>query len=171
VNKGSNGTLHTDERLERAFQIAFPYLNQRERTESEVRHRLASEGIAGPALEQAIAGLIEQGLIDDARYARLFTEDKRELEGWGSDRIRRTLLERGVERDAIERALGEGDGDRGTELERALALLRRRFPRPPRERRERDRALGVLLRKGYDSELAVEALGAYALHAEDPELR
>jgi regulatory protein len=169
VNTASSGALHTDERLERAFQIAYRYLDRRERTQAEVRHRLAREGISGGVLEQAIAGLIEQGVIDDARYARLFTEDKRELEGWGSDRIRRTLLERGVERDVIERALSGEDGD--SELERALALLRRRFPAPPRERRERDRALGVLLRKGYDSELAVEALGAYALQAQDPELR
>ena len=49
-----------------------------------------------------------------------------------------------------------------SELDRALALLRRRFPSPPRDRRERDRALGVLIRKGYDSELALDALAAHA---------
>jgi regulatory protein len=161
--------LHTDEQLERALQTAYHYLNRRERTHEEVRHRLAGEGIGGAVLEQAIAGLVEQGLLDDARYARLFVEDKRELEGWGMDRIRRTLLERGVDREVVEEALRGGDGD--DELERAMVLLRRRFPTPPRERRERDRALGVLLRKGYDGDLAVEALGAYARTAEDPELR
>ena len=49
-----------------------------------------------------------------------------------------------------------------SELDRALELLRRRFPAPPRDRRERNRALGVMLRKGYDSELALDALAAYA---------
>jgi hypothetical protein len=38
---------------------------------------------------------------------------------------------------------------------------------PPRERRERERALGVLLRKGYESELALDALSAYAHDADD----
>ena len=47
----------------------------------------------------------------------------------------------------------EHDDGADAELERALALLRRRFPSPPRERRDRDRALAVLLRKGYDTEL------------------
>ena len=47
----------------------------------------------------------------------------------------------------------------------ALVLLRRRFPEPPTGRRERDRAMGMMLRKGYDSELAVEALAAYAREA------
>jgi regulatory protein len=153
--------------LERALQIAHRFLNRRERTEAEVRCRLADDGIDGTALDQAIASLIEHGLLDDVRYARLFTEDKRELEGWGCDRIRRALLERGVARDVVEQALRGVDSD--SERERALALLRRRFPTPPRARRDRDRALGMLLRKGYDSDLAVDALGIYARDAEDSE--
>ena len=50
----------------------------------------------------------------------------------------------------------------GGELARALELLGRRFPEPPRERRDRDRALGMLLRKGYEHELAVDAVNAHA---------
>jgi regulatory protein len=169
VNAGPQSLLDTGDRQQRALQIAYRYLNRRERTQAEVRRRLASDGVDGPAIEATIANLSEQGLLDDARFARLFIEDKRELEDWGSDRIRRALLERGIERGIVEQALRDDDGD--SELTRALALLRRRFPTPPRDRRERDRALGVLLRKGYDSELAVEALGAYARDAEESELR
>jgi regulatory protein len=59
-----------------------------------------------------------------------------------------------------------GEGPEGglvdTELDRALGLLRRRFSIPPRDRRERDRALGVLIRKGYDPDLALDAITAYA---------
>jgi SOS response regulatory protein OraA/RecX len=49
-----------------------------------------------------------------------------------------------------------------TELDRALAVLRLRFPTAPRDRRERDRAISVLLRKGYDSDVALDALTAHA---------
>ena len=65
------------------------------------------------------------------------------------------------DRDLIEAAVAN-DGDAGSEMDRALEILRRRFPSPPRERRDRDRALGVLLRKGYDAELALDALTAHA---------
>jgi regulatory protein len=164
-----NAGLDTSHRLQRALEIAYRYLDRRERTQAELHGRLAREDLDGATVEEAIATLIEQGLLDDTRYARLLVEDKRELEGWGNDRIRRTLLERGVEPDVVEQALRGDEGD--SELERALALLRRRFPEPPRERRERDRALGVLLRKGYDSELAVEALAVYARNADDVDLR
>jgi regulatory protein len=91
-------------------------------------------------------------------------EDKRELEQWGSDRIRRTLLARGIDRALIEDVLTEGasTGGVGSELDRALAVLRQRFAIPPQGRRERERALGLLLRKGYEPELALDALYAHA---------
>ena len=136
------------------FAVAFRYLNRRERTVSEMRGHLLDRGIGTEAAEDVIDELREQGYLDDARYARVFTQDKRTLEQWGNERIRRALLDRGVDRELIDEALGE---DRG-ELGRAVALLRGRFPGPPRDRLERERALGVLLRKGYDAELALDAL-------------
>jgi regulatory protein len=150
--------------LQRALELAYRYLNRRERTETEVQARLEQAGISAPVTQEALDELRGHGVVDDQRFARLFVEDKRSLGQWGADRIRRTLLARGLDRDLIEHALdGDGDGDGGEgELERALELLRSRFPEPPRDRRERDRALGVMLRKGYDSEIAVDALAAHA---------
>jgi regulatory protein len=156
--------LGTDEQLQRALDLAYAFLNRRDRTISEVRSQLERNGIGAELTEASIATLIDQGYLNDARFARLFVADKRELEQWGSERIRRGLLSRGIERDLAEAALQRTRDDEPpeeTELDRALALLRRRFPSPPSDRRERDRALGVLVRKGYDSELALDALAAH----------
>jgi regulatory protein len=159
-----------DEKFQRALDLGCAYLNCRERTVSEVRAQLERKGVSSELIDAALLTFAEQGFLDDERFAQLFVSDKRELEQWGSERIRRGLLARGVDRELAERALtpgapGDGAGagaEEPTELERALELLRRRFPTPPRERRERDRALGMLLRKGYESELALDALSAYA---------
>jgi regulatory protein len=143
------------------LQLAYRYLNRRDRTEGEVRKHLAGKGVDDGAVEAAIETLRDQGYVDDARYARLFAEDKRALEGWGAERIRGTLASRGIDRDLIDEAVA-ADGGTETEMERALEILRRRFPSPPRERRDRDRALAVLLRKGYDPDLALDALTVHA---------
>ncbi len=145
--------------VERALAVAYAFLNRRERTEAEVRQRLARDEVEASVIDEAVSTLQEQRYLDDDRYARLFVQDRRELDGWGVERIRRTLSERGIDSETIERTVVD---ERDAELERALTLLRRRFPDPPRDRRERDRALGVMLRKGYDSEVAVDALRAYA---------
>jgi regulatory protein len=143
--------------------LAYRYLNRRERTASEVRQRLEREALDSATVTETIATLTEQGYLDDSRFARVFTEDKRHLEQWGSDRIRRSLRERGLDAELIETALGQQTTE--SELEQALELLRRRFSVPPADRRERDRALGLLLRKGYEMELALDALSAFSREA------
>jgi regulatory protein len=159
--------LGIDERLARPLELSYAYLNRRERTVGEVRGHLQQKGIAGDLIDASIRTLTDQGYLDDRRFAQMFVADKRALEHWGSERIRIRLQARGIDRDLAEAALlgGVDDGDPDTELERALEVLRRRYASAPRDRRERERALGVLLRRGYDSELALEALAAYARDA------
>ncbi len=154
-----------EERLQRGLELSFAYLNRRERSEQELRAQLERKGVSAQTAEACLAQLTAQGYVDDGRYALMFVHDKRELEGWGSERIRRGLAERGIAGDRIETALAEHEAQWAggeSELDRALALVARRFPTPPRERRERDRALGMLIRKGFAPELALDALTAYA---------
>ncbi|MDQ2896038.1 MAG: recombination regulator RecX [Actinomycetota bacterium] len=153
-----------EERLQRGLELSFAYLNHRERSEQELRARLERKGVSAETAEACLSELTVQGYVDDGRYALMFVHDKRELEGWGSERIRRGLAQRGIGRELIDAALAEHETQWAggeSELDRALALLARRFPIPPRERRERDRALGALIRKGFESELALDALTAY----------
>lgn len=149
---------------ERALELAYAYLNPRERTEAELRRHLERQGVDPGVGERALAWLREQGAVDDARYARLFAQDKRDLQQWGSERITRALLERGIEPELVAATVDAAAGE--TELDRAVALLRRRYPAPPGDRRGRERALGLLLRKGYDHELALDALARHAGAAE-----
>jgi regulatory protein len=158
-----------EERQAQALAWALAHVNRRERTTAEVRAHLVRKGVSEATAEAVLEELVTQRLLDDARFAEMFVADKRTLEQWGSERIRRGLAERGVDRGLAERVLAAADEtgtaageEPRTELDRALELLRRRFPNPPRERRDRDRALSMLMRKGYESELALDALAAHA---------
>ena len=149
----------------RGFGLAYAFLNKRERTAAEVRARLERGEVAGEEIERVMVELLELGYLDDARYARVFTEDKRNLEAWGNERIARSLRDRGIARDLIETVLaqdgrgGGGDGEcAGSELERAIGLLDQRCPLGPAQPRDRERAFGVLARKGYESETAADAV-------------
>jgi regulatory protein len=148
-----------EERLQHALDVAYRYLGHRDRTVAEVRRRLEAEQVQTAVLDEAIAALERQGYLDDARYAHRFAEDRRTIDAWGAERIERRLLAVGVEPGLITAALDERDA--GEELEAALAVLRRRFPRAPSDDRDRERALGVLVRKGYDLELAYDAVRAF----------
>jgi regulatory protein len=160
TGRGEQDPADAAARVDQAIAAAYRYLNRRERTQAEMRAHLERAGFGPADVQQAIRALVEDGQLDDARFARLFLQDKRELEGWGSDRIRQVLVARGVDPDLIETVLAEPGA--GEEMERALELLRRRFPTPAWDRGDRERALGVLLRKGYDADLALEAITAHA---------
>ena len=146
--------------LQYARDVAWRALNRRDRSVEEMRTTLAAKRVEPAAIDQVVAELAVYGHLDDARYAQRFTEDRRRLDAWGAERIARRLRMLGVAAEHIERASAEeGEED---EMERAVALLRRRFPQPPADDRERARALGLLVRRGYESEAAYEAIRRYA---------
>src|SRR3954469_14566901 len=152
-----------ERRREEAFDAAWRFLARRERTEAEVRARLERNDVEPALVQTVLDELRDGGYIDDAGYAQRFAEDRRNLDGWGAERIERRLSELGVARELIRAALA-GDGGHD-ELDAAYELLARRFPRPPDTPRERERALGFLVRKGYELELAYDALRRHAAAA------
>ncbi len=156
---GPLGDLDPEIRLQHALDLAYRHLARRDRTVVEIRRHLAARGVEEATVVRAVRELERQGYLDDARYARRFTEDRRALDDWGGERIERSLLSAGVEPDLIADALSTR-GAAG-ELEAAVELLRRRLPSPPSDARERNRALGLLARRGYELELAHDAIRRY----------
>jgi regulatory protein len=152
-------TAGPHECLEHALDVAYRYLGHRDRTVAEMRGRLDAEGVQPAVVEEAVAELERQGYLDDARYARRFAEDRRTIDAWGTERIERRLLTVGVDPALIAAALDERGATE--ELEAALAVLRRRFPNAPSDDRSRERALGLLVRRGYELDLAYDAVRAF----------
>ena len=77
------------------------------------------------AIEYALGELRDAGALDDERFARLFAEDKRSIDGWGAARIDRELRRRAC------RPPGRGERgrhDRDDELRAAVQLLGEKVP-------------------------------------------
>lgn len=143
-------------RLQHALDLAFRYLGRRDRTVLEMRRYLEGKRVEPDTIDAALQQLERERYVDDARFARQFADDKRLLDEWGADRIERRLLALGVPAGLVRDAVAERD--RSGELDAAIALLCRRFPLLGDDPRDRRRAYGVLVRKGYDQELAWEAI-------------
>ena len=152
-----------DARLRRALDFAYRYLNRRDRSVAEVRRHLEAKRCEPAAIDAAVAELAELGYLDDARHAQRFAEDRRALDGWGPERIEQRLAASGVAREHVEAALAARDPQ--ADLEAAVELVRRRFPGPLAGDRERDRALRLLVRRGYDLDLAYDAIRAHGRRA------
>jgi regulatory protein len=141
-----------------ALELALRALGRRERSTVELRSWLAERGVADEEVDATVAHLEGIGELDDARFARRYAEDKQELAGWGGERIRAALLQRGVGPEHIEAALAADPESR--QVERAAALLVRRGEALDTAR-DRERALGYLTRRGYGYEVAHAAIRAF----------
>jgi regulatory protein len=143
------------ERATDAFEVALAALRRRERTTAELGAWLAERGYGSEEIETTITRLTEVGELDDDRFARRYAEDKRELRGWGAERIREALASRGIPSALVEATL-EADSH-GAQVGRASDLLARRG-QPLDDDPDRARALGYLTRRGYEYEVAYEAI-------------
>jgi regulatory protein len=109
-------------------------------------------------IDEVVAELERTHVLDDARYAEQFTEDRRSLSGWGPERIELELARRGIPTELIEPALARRS--REDELAAASQLLAERFA-GLEDDRARNRAWQLLVRRGFDSELAYDAVRSH----------
>ena len=146
---------------ERVMGDAYRLLGHRARSREELRRRLLAKEHDEHAVDEALERLAADGFLDDAAFARSYVADKRQLQSWGSERIRRGLRELGVDAASIDEALGRrdaGGGEEGDELDRALGVLRRRgAPEQPLDAARR-RAFQALQRRGFSSSVAYAAV-------------
>lgn len=147
---------------ERVMADAYRLLGHRARSRAELRARLIEKGHEETVVAAALDRLAGDGLLDDAEFARRYVADKRGLSGWGSGRIRRGLAELGVAPEVIDAELEESREGRGEELERALAVLRRRgAPVPPLDAARR-KGYQALVRRGFTGDVAYAAVRRWA---------
>jgi len=102
-------TLAGLDRSQGCLNAALRLLGYRPRSEAEIRQRLFKRGYDSAATEKALARLKEQGLIDDAAFAR-FWKDNRESFRPRSRRLTALELRRkGLPGDVIETVVLEID--------------------------------------------------------------
>ena len=135
-------------------QRALGLLARREHSRAELRRKLSGPDTLPGELEALLDGLVESGLLSDARYAEVFVRSRIER-GHGPLRIHRDLRQRGVDDGLARDALAEADVDW---RERLAEVHRKRFgTAPPADRREQARRARFLAQRGFDGD-AIRAL-------------
>jgi regulatory protein len=140
-----------------ARRVAADLLSRRPWTSAMLAARLRRRGATAEVAALVVAELTARGHIDDARFARHWVE-ARAARGYGVGRLRSELAARGVARPVIDTALAALDP--GTELERVLAVARRRLDAVQRAAPDRAarRLRDYLLRRGYAAPVVAQVV-------------
>jgi regulatory protein len=140
---------------ERAWQRALRLLAVHDRSEHEIRSRLAAQGASPSVIETIVRRLRQAQYLDDGRVARQAAQAARRR-GRGRARVHAELTARGVAQGVIDAALEDTFAD---EPQMARAALERRYPAGLQGPRERARAASFLLRQGFPQAVVDDLLG------------
>lgn len=102
--------------------------------------------------------LEREGLLDDLRFARLWVMARRARRGFGTDRLRRELWARGVNREVVEEALQLVQGEDEAVLAEQLARARLRAYRGLEAKVAARRLSAYLMRRGFPSSTIASVL-------------
>ena len=132
-------------------EYALKLITFHDRTQKELRDKLAQKGYDENTIEDVIAFLEEYGYINDFKYSQHFINDCVNLKKWGKIRIRSELLKRGVKRDVFESILEEAFLDGSDDA--LINQIQTRFKNSDLGNiKERTRIFNFFLRRGYYAE-------------------
>ncbi len=134
---------------------AVTYLARREHSAEELRKKLAKAEVTAEEIEQLLVQLAESNLQSDERFAENYVR-YRSQRGYGPQRIRQELNERGVSSELINEHLTQIEIDW---FELADEARCKRFgEQSPDDFKERAKQQRFLLYRGFSHEHITESL-------------
>ncbi len=152
----------TQQALEKLYQetleAAARLLSYRALSVSALRDKLLARGCQEDAVDYALAYLEAHGFLDDQKYAES-TVRSYKRRGYGTLRIRQELRRRGVDEAAASEVLEDATPD----WDAMEALLEKRLHGDLSDRKEVNKAIAALQRRGFlweDIRTALRRYGA-----------
>ena len=131
---------------------ALRLLARREHSRKELERKLSPYAASSEALDVLISELKTRNQLSEARFAE--ERARRLSRKYGAARIRQDLKSKGVGEELVGHVSSEGD------LERARAILERKYRQPAATREERAKRMRFLQSRGFSSEIIFKLLSS-----------
>ena len=128
------------------------YCAYQERCHKEVEEKLRAYDLIPEAREMILLHLLEEGYLNEERFARSFARGRFRIKKWGRVRIERELKIRDISAYNIRQGLSEIDAE---EYEQTLFDLAEKKFRQTEEKhpmKKRKKVADFLLRRGFESQ-------------------
>ncbi|NGZ05563.1 MAG: regulatory protein RecX [Magnetococcales bacterium] len=138
---------------------ALRWLAQRAYGERELAERLLRAGADADCVERVLTRCRALGYLNDWEFVRARIRVRR-ARGWGEVRIRAELRSLGVDAELMVELLDQVDEEQPDPVERARAVLNKRFGAEwnREDFRERGRRYAFLARRGFEADVIAAAL-------------
>lgn len=140
-----------------AFDKALTHLSATRKTEKQIREYLSGKGYLPAVVEYAVEKLRSYNFLNDGEYAEAYVEFAAKRKG--SRLIKMELRGKGISEKEIDGALDTLSEE--TELQSAKAILEKYMRGKTADKPTLQKAYRYLMGKGFDYEVAKEALSAF----------
>ena len=132
------------------------YCSYQDRCVSEVKTKISTFEISSSDKEKIMQLLINEGFVDDKRFAHNFVRSKIHLKKWGVNKIRMSLKTKGISDDIISEALSEIDPD--FYREDLVKILKTKKINESDDFKRKAKLAQYAIQKGYEPALVWEAV-------------
>ena len=87
------------------------YCAYQERCVKDVRDKLKTFDILEEEKTKILDYLLDNRFVNDERFAKSFVRGKINQSGWGVNKIRFHLIQKGIDKDIIDEAIGQTDNE------------------------------------------------------------
>ena len=85
------------------------YCAYQERCVKDVKDKLKTYDIPQESKDEILDYLLDNRFVDNERFAKAFVRGKVNQSGWGVNKIRFHLMQKGIDKELIDEALGQTD--------------------------------------------------------------
>ena len=138
------------------------YCAYQDRCTQEVRTKLATFDMPNPEKDKIVKLLVDEGYLDDERYASTFVRSKIHLKKWGVNKIKMALKMKGISDEIISYALSEIDPE--IYREELIKVLKAKKINETDPYKRKAKLAQYAMQKGYEPALVWDVLRNFYKH-------
>ena len=155
--KQTNKPLSPDQVLDKMAK----YCAYQERCVKDVRDKLKAFEISEEEKAKIIDYLLDNRFVNDERYAKAFVRGKVNQSGWGVNKIRFHLIQKGIVKDIIEEALGQTDEEAYRQRLIEILETKSKTVKAANDFEKKRKLAAYAMQKGFEGSLVWEVLKEY----------
>lgn len=145
---------------EQALQKLRHYCGYQERCHNEIREKLYNLGVKKTEHDILISTLIEEGYLNEERFAMTFAGGKFRQNQWGRNKIKYALRQKQVSDYSIKKALKQINENEYLAVLKKLADEKYDSLKGEQWLLRRKKTMDYLLQKGFEMELVNNVVGS-----------
>ena len=134
------------------------YCAYQERCVKEVRDKLKTYDIPQQERDKILEYLLDNRFVNDERFAKSFARGKVNQSGWGVNKIRFHLIQKGIAKDIINEALGQNDEEAYRQRLVDILKTKSRTVKAASDFEKKRKLAAYAMQKGFEGNLVWEVL-------------